>query len=189
MVCGDRPIGDAYDTLTTIGFSKKDVDIIPAFGAHSKPTYVIIDEIIKRGVRLIFWEGFDMLVKSPNNPHEVKEMLSSLTAYCEGGITIIGTVGVAKLKPHEMYQNPRQLVAGSSIWERATSSNLIIAAVNPKNIEDPRRVLYASLKNAPSFAVEGQFDESGILNFDDWTDRIQSGALIETRKRRNGHGA
>jgi hypothetical protein len=186
MVCGDRPLSDAEDTLASMGFSTSDVDIIPAFGQHNKSSYGIMDEIEKRKYKLVLWEGFDMTVKNPNSPGEVKELLSRITAYCEEGLTIIGSVGVAKLKPHEMYQNPRQLVAGTSLWERATSTNFIIMPTNPKDIEDPNRILYVSLKNSASFTVKGKFDETGILVFDDWANRIHGNMIPDPVHRRNG---
>lgn len=193
MVCGDRPISDAKDTLHSLGFSDTDVHIIPAFGKHNRPTYQVMEEIFDYGAKLVLWEGFDLLVRNPNNPHEVKELLSKMTAYCEDGLTIIGTVGVAKLKPHETYQNPRQLVAGSSLWERATSTNFIIMATHPGDIENGERLLYVCLKNSPSFAVLGSFDDSGMLLFDDWENRLQERALqtIQTKMRsvRNGNGS
>lgn len=176
-----------------MGFSRNDVDIIPAFGKHHRPTYEVMEQIIERNVKLVLWEGFDLLVKNPNNPHEVKELLSKMTAYCEDGLTIIGTVGVAKLKPHETYQNPRQLVAGSSLWERATSTNFIIMATHPGDIENGERIMYVCLKNSPSFAVLGRFDESGMLVFDDWENRIQGNELqvLQARMRstKGGNGA
>jgi len=167
VVCGDRPIADAHDTLNSMGIPLSEVPIIPAFGKNNKPFFRIMEEIKDGGYEFVFWEGFDMLVKNPNNPNEVKELLSDVTAYCEEGLTVLGTVGVAKLKPHEIYQNPRQLVAGSSIWERATSSNLIIVPTNALDIGDKGRLLYCSLKNSPSFSVTGSFDDKGILVFKD----------------------
>lgn len=167
LVCGDRPLADAHDTITSMGLPIEEVPIIPAFGKHNKSFLKVMMEIEDGGYQFVFWEGFDMLVKNPNNPSEVKEMLSTATAYCEEGLTILGTVGVAKLKPSEIYQNPRQLVAGSSIWERATSSNLVVVPVNPLDIGDNNRLLYCSLKNSPSFSVTGSFDDKGILSFRD----------------------
>lgn len=177
MVCGDRPLSDAEDTLESMGFSDSDVRVIPAFGQHWKSPRDIMDEIRKLKAQLVFWEGFDLGVRNPNNPNEVKLLLSSVTAECEQGLTVIGSVGVAKLKPHEMYQNPRQLVAGSSLWERATSTDMVIMALNPRDIEDGHRLLYVCLKNSASFAVQGCFDESGILVFDDWDKRLSGEAL------------
>jgi len=191
LVCRDRPLADAEDTIRGMGFNREDVNIIPAFGKYSKPLHEIMAEIDRLKAKLIFWEGLDMMVRNPNNPHEVAEFLSNLSAYCEEGLTVLGTVGVAKLKPHEMYDNPRQLVAGSSVWERCTSSNFIIRAINPKDISDSRRLLYVSLKNAPSFSLEGRFDDSGMLVFDDYEQR-HLGAILalkvgsKKRKRTNG---
>lgn len=187
MVCGDRPIADTEDTLRSMGFSPSDVPLIPAFGKGNKSSYGVMAAVKECGAKLVLWEGFDMAVENPNSTGEVKELLSRITGYCEDGLTILGTVGVAKLKPSEMYQNPRQLVAGSSLWERSTSTNLIIQAVNPRNIEDPHRILYVSLKNSASFTVKGKFDESGILVFEDWANRISGPTLDAVLKHQNGH--
>jgi len=172
MVCADRPIADAHDSIESMGLPLSEVPIIPAFGKNNKPLYRIMEEIQDGDYKFVFWEGFDMMVKNPNNPHEVKEFLSIVSAYCEEGATVLGTVGVAKLKPSEIYQNPRQLVAGSSIWERATSSNLVIVPTRPEDIGDGGRTLHCSLKNSQSFSVMGKFDEQGILIFDDWSNRV-----------------
>src|SRR5208337_4252581 len=108
LICRDRPIEDAEDTIKSMGFDPGDVDIIPAFGKHSRPIYDIMTEVHKHKAKLLFWEGLDMMVRNPNNPYEVGELLSQLSAYCcQDNLTVLGTVGVAKLKPHEMYDNPR----------------------------------------------------------------------------------
>lgn len=190
VVCRDRPLADSEDMLKSMGFSPQDVNIIPAFGKHSRTRTGIFSAIEDSGAKLVLWEGFDMMVKSPNNPYEVGEFLSEVSAYCEDGLTVLGTVGVAKLKPGERYDNPRQLVAGSSVWERATSSNLIIVSCNPRDLSDGRRILYVSLKNEPSFQLAGRFDESGMLVFDDWEFRHRGALLAASMAphRRNGHG-
>jgi hypothetical protein len=174
IVCGDRPLADVHDTIHSMGFSMEEVPVIATFGKHAKPFWKVMEEIEDGGYKFVLWEGFDMLVRNPNNPNEVKELLSTMSAYCEEGLTILGTVGVAKLKPGEIYPNPRQLVSGSTIWERATSSDLIIMATNPGEIEDGGRILHACLKNSPSFSVYGKFDEQGRLNFDNYPNRVFS---------------
>lgn len=193
MVCRDRPLQDALDTITSMGFPEEDVNIIPAFGQYSKQRYEIMTAIEDADAKLVLWEGFDMMVRNPNNAYEVAEFLSEMSAYCEQGLTILGTTGIAKLKPHEMYTNPRQLVSGSSIWERSTSTNLIIVARNPGNVEDGRRILFACLKNQASFTVEGHFNDWGMLEFEDWEDRLTGEQLkaaiadvrgVKGRKRR-----
>lgn len=171
LVSSDRPLADAQDSITSIGFSLADVPIVPAFGAHKKNVPQIMDAVNKLGAKFILWEGIDMCVSNANSGGEVAEFLSRVTAYCEAGLTILGTTGVAKLKPHEVYANPRQLVSGSSVWERATSSDLVIQPINPWDPGCPDRLLYCTLKQEPSFSVAGKFDDRGILVFDNWTER------------------
>ncbi len=171
VVSRDRALEEVQNSILSMGFNLEDVPIIPAFGKHNQPRFKIMEAIHKSGAKLVFWEGLDLMVKSPNNPFEVDELLSALTAYCQSGLTIFGSVGVPKLKPGETYQNPRQLVGGSTVWERCTSSNLIIAPINARDIGDPRRLLYASLKNESSFTVAGEFGDHGILTFDGYDQR------------------
>lgn len=191
IVCGDRPIQDVYDTLDSMGFDRRDVCVIPAFGTNQRTRGTIMGEIEASGAKFVLWEGFDMIVKNPCSTGEVRDTLSEMTAYCEDGLTILGTVGVAKLKPHETYQNPRQLVNGTSLWERATSTNLVIVPTKPWAIRHPQRLMYASLKNHASFAVLGCFDESGMLVFDSHQDQLSDIAMQGImegmlRKHRNG---
>lgn len=177
MVCRDRPLSDAQDSITRMGFNVDDVKIIPAFGAYRKPDYLIFEEIKKIGAKFVFWEGFDFMVKNPSSHGEVENFLNGIAAYCDEGLTILGTVGVAKLKPHETYENPRQLIAGSTVWERVTSTNMIVQPIDPLDIGDPRRLLHVSLKNDKSFVVAGKFDDNGLLVFDGH-DQREKGSMI-----------
>lgn len=177
LVSSDRPLADVEDSIYSVGFKPSDVNIVPAFGANSKSFLQIFEAIEKHHAKFVLWEGLDMMVNNPNSPGEVGQFLSRLSSYCEKGLTILGTVGVAKLKPNEVYSNPRQLVGGSSIWERSTSSNLIIQATNPFDPGDNSRLLYCTLKNEASFSVVGQFDANGVLVFDNWSAR-QFGAQV-----------
>ena len=165
IVACDRPLRDVHDSLESMGLPKDCVPIVPAFGKHSIPKFKIMESIRDRGLHLVFWEGFDMMVRRPNDPYEVKEFLSEVSGYCDDyDLTVLGSVGVPKMKPNETYENPRQLIGGSTIWERATSTNLIIAPETP-DIDNPGRLIYVCLKNAPSFVMGGKFLEHGILTF------------------------
>jgi hypothetical protein len=179
IVCGDRPVEDLHDTLRSMGYPIDVVPIISAFGRNHKRKSVVIEEAQKLGAKLIFWEGFDMVPDSTVETKCVFEFLSELTAYCEDGLTILGSVGISKLKPYEVYSNPRQLVGGSSMWERSTSTNFVLMPRYPGNVEAPERVLFVSVKNFPSFTVGGKFSEQGDLEFMDWKCRLQGQWLKE----------
>jgi len=185
IVSGDRPLIDVQETIVSMGLPLEEIPIIPAFGKHQKSRFKILEEIIAKKYQFIMWEGFDMLVKNPNNPGEVKEMLSSMTAFCEEGLTILGSVGVPKLKPSEAYENPRQLVGGSTVWERVTSTNIIICPTNPKDIADPHRIMYACLKNSDSFRCPGSFDEQGRLTFQNWDHYEAEARFLDGLDKRN----
>ena len=181
IVCRDRPLADVEEGMAKMRLKMSDLTIIPACGSQSKGYGDIIAEIRRLKLELVLWEGFDLMVENINSQGEVQQFLNQAIAHCEGGLTIIGSTGVAKLKPHEMYQNPRQLVAGSSVWERMTSTDFINQPIDPANIEDPRRILYVSLKNDPSFAVGGKFDHNGVLVFDDYEHRERGAELAKAK--------
>lgn len=186
VVSCDRPKEDVEDSLESMELSIRDINLVSAFGRDSKSTPKVLEEIQKSGFKFAFWEGLDLIVKNPNNQFEVKEFLSTLSAYCyDYDITILGTVGVAKLKPHEIYPNPRQLVAGASVWERATSTDFIIVPTNPGDIEDGHRLMYVCLKKEASFAVQGEFDDRK-LNFDPHDQRISGDALKRLQAKMQG---
>jgi hypothetical protein len=168
VISSDRPLADIEDTIGQLGLPRNEVNIIPAFGSRQRSDSATLTDAVKAAKGgLIFWEGFDMVVRNPNDPYEVRGWLSHISAYCEeGDITVIGSVGIAKLKPREAYENPRQLVAGSTIWERATSSNLMLVPYQPGDLTHPGRKLYVSLKNSPSFQCFGRFNYDGRLVFD-----------------------
>lgn len=186
VVSSDRPLADIEDTLAQLGIPRREINIIPAFGSRQRGNADTVADAVKSAKGgLIFWEGFDMTIKNPNNPHEVRNWLSHISAYCEeGNITVIGSVGVAKLKPGEAYENPRQLVGGSTIWERATSSNLILVPHTPGDLNHPGRKLYVSLKNSPSFQCWGRFNHDGRLIFDPSAIRYEDLDDVDTALRR-----
>lgn len=164
LVSSDRPIEDPRSTIASFGVDPSTVKIIGAFGKHEKSQFQIMEAIEKTKSRFVLWEGFDCMVKNPNSPYEVREFLSNLTAYCEDDdLTILGTVGVPKLKPHEAYENPRQLIGGTTIWERCTGTNLLLTTIKPKDVADGRRRLYVCLKDHASFQLDGKFNAQGAL--------------------------
>lgn len=164
LVSSDRPISDPQNTIRSLGIDPSLVTIIGAFGRQEKSYWQIMEAIEHSGSRLILWEGLDCMVKNPNNPYESREFLSTLTGHCEDDdYTVLGTVGVPKLKPNEAYENPRQLIGGSTIWERCTGTNLVLTNMKPKDIASGKRRLYVCLKDHPSFQLDGKFNEQGAL--------------------------
>jgi len=170
LVSSERPLADVYDSIIRLGLMPRDFDILPAYGRHNKSLTDIWKELDERGTpRLVFWEGFDAVVKQRNNAHEVREFMSASTAHCEEDkYTILGSGGVAKMKPYEWYDDPRQMTAGSEIWGRLASTVFIMLKENPADLSDSHRLMHICIKNDKSCTVRGCFDENGILTFDDY---------------------
>lgn len=166
IVSSDRPLKDCLDSYNSMGLDLEKLKIISAFGAKKIPDYEIIEKIKNLELQMVFWDGFDMLVDNPNSHAEVRDFLSRMTGYCEQcSMSILGSVGVPKMRIGQEYDNPRQMVAGSSVWERCTSTNLVIVPHDPADVGNALRTMHVCLKNSQSFKTEGRFDSAGILRF------------------------
>lgn len=171
-VSGDRLLVEAQDTITSLGLSLGDVPIIPAFGQDNKTWLQVLLEASKMNVQFLVWEGFGDLVPDPQRRMQVRDFLGHISACCNqptsytpSGMTILGIMESPKMKPYERYKNPRERVSGVASWGYHTSTVILIEAGKVENPADPSRILYASLKNAPSFTALGEFNRSGHLAF------------------------
>jgi len=171
-VSGDRLLVEAQDTIETMRLSLSDIPIIPAFGQDNKRWQAVIEEAAKMKVGLLVWEGFGDLAPHPACRPQVREFLSQISACCQPtdefpkGLTILGVMESPKLKPAERYRDPRQRISGVASWGYHTSTVMLIESPDPSDIANPERLLYASIKNAPSFSTVGRFDGHGHLHFE-----------------------
>lgn len=167
-VSGDRKLDEALETIDDLKMNPNDVPIIPAFGADDKNVEGILNEASKKGYQLLVWEGFGDFCPPPSHKHQVRSFLSSLSSTCDrftNGLTILGIMESPKLKPHEMYKSPRQLISGVSSWGYHTSTVMMILHEDPDDETNSRRVLRADIKGYPRFKCEGDYDYNGHVVF------------------------
>ena len=169
-VVGDRFLAEAEDTCRSMGIDPERIPMIGAFGDQDKSWLGVIKEATARKVGLLVWEGFTDFCPLERKK-EIRDFISSVGAYCcrpefhNGSLTILGVAESPKLKPGDRYDDPRQRISGFASWGYHTSSVLLIENECPANIEATERILHCSLKNAPSFTMEGQFNDRGHLEF------------------------
>ena len=170
-VSGDRLLIEAQETIKGLGINLADIPIIPAFGQHNKTCPQVLVEAAKMGIQMLVWEGFGDLPPDPQRRMQIREFLGKVSAYCTeskdfpNGLTVVGIMETPKMKPYERYRNPRERISGAASWGYHTSSVIMIEAGKVENPADPSRILYASLKNAPSFTSLGMFTRDGHLSF------------------------
>jgi len=169
-VIGDRLRIEAEDTINSMGIDPSVITMIPAFGPDNKNWRTVMYAAAALKVGVLVWEGFGDFCEGEKK-RDVRDFLSSISAMCHdksypgGCLTILGIMECPKMKPAEKYADPRQRVSGNSSWVYHTSSVFIIESDKPKDLTEPRRNLYASIKNGISFQTVGDFDNFGRLYF------------------------
>jgi hypothetical protein len=170
-VSGDRLLIEALETIKGLALPLNEIQIIPAFGGHNKTWPQVLAEAAKLKVSVLVWEGFGDLVRDPQRRPQVREFLGSISACCAesiefpNGLTILGIMETPKMRPKDRYQSPRERISGAASWGYHTSSVLMLEATKPEDPSNPSRILFASLKNAPSFTSLGTFTTSGHIAF------------------------
>jgi hypothetical protein len=174
-VVGDRTLEDAQDSMRDMGIAPANVPTIPAFGEHNRATWLEVKLAVDKWApqaELIVVEGFQDLCPGQGRKNEVREFLSGVSSYLNpslqhpNGITILGVVESPKLKPHEVYPNPRQRVSGVSAWGyHASTIMLVESAAKDESFAQPQRILWICHKAQARRKVDGCFDSNNRLIF------------------------
>ena len=165
-VASDRSIASVHRTLHDLGIDPAKIDILPAWGKHKKTLNQIYDEAETRKAKLLVIEGFGGYADE-GTPNAVRRHLSAVqTAVEHYDLTIIGVVEQPKMKPRDIYENPRQRISGAAAWGHYTET---IFLVEPEDVKDPRlptRRLIVCPRNAAGLTLHGSFDNQGRIQFD-----------------------
>jgi len=179
-VASDRSEASVHRTLRDIGIDPKTINILPAWGKHAKSLSQVFDAIKAAGAKLAVIEGFGGYAED-GQPSAVRKHLSAVQHMIESdGVTVIGVVESPKMKPRDVYENPRQRVSGAAAWAHYTET---IFLVEPTEVADPSlptRRLIVCPRNAPGMSIDGSFTPDGRLVFD----RTFETPVIQERKRR-----
>lgn len=162
-VSTDRSMRDCYKTFKSIGINPLDMNIIPAWGKEYKSMAQILDAIGKLNAKLAVIEGFQSFSDSIDK-QRVKDHLRSIQTQADDGLTVIGVCESPKMKPHEVYANPRQRVSGVAAWGHFSNTIFLVepASATPG---DPGRLLTVCPRHAPDFQVAANIAPSGVLEF------------------------
>lgn len=169
-ISGDRIQLEVHETLTKLGIPIAAVRVIPASGFHHKDWLAAFQAAaeLRPVPQLLVVEGFSQM--AGDKRFEVYEFLEDMLAWCQpsvqfpAGLTILGVVESPKQKPYERYPNPRQRIAGSSLWGYKASTILLIESTkaDPEMLTG-NRVFYCCPKNAQRRQLNAIFDAQGRL--------------------------
>lgn len=142
--------------------------VTPTIDQMNASPHVAIEQILvseeKRrrsilGPKVLLVEGLDMWVTDAKDMKHVSVMATELRALAEHRhISIIGTVGMPKMKPKEVYQAPRDRAFGSSAWARKADT---VVDITVDEASGNRHVLLLSRTGPPQKLMLG-FD-GGLL--------------------------
>ncbi len=140
--------------------------VTPTIEQMNKAPHEALSEILMvEREKTVFWpkvllvEGLDMWVQDAKDMKHVAVMATELRALAEKWhLSIIGTVGMPKMKPKEVYQAPRDRAFGSSAWARKADT---VVDITVDELSGNRQVLMLSRTGPPQKLTLGF--EGGLL--------------------------
>lgn len=143
--------------------------VMPTIAQMNMPPHKAITEILEAGRKkrdsifggpeVILIEGLDMWVTDAKDMKHVGTSSTELRELAEYyRVSIIGTVGMPKMKPKEVYQAPRDRAFGSSAWARKADT---IVDITVDEETGSRQVLLLSRTDQPQKLTLGF--EGGLL--------------------------
>jgi hypothetical protein len=122
-----------------------------------------------RPVRLLLIEGIQSLMLSgkANDNKEVKDFCVRLHKFCESrDVTILGTVGTAKMKKGDYYPLLADRVFGAATWAHESKTFLGIEQIDlhrPISLRPSIRRVIIQVPDGPGRVLYVDFDEDGRL--------------------------
>src|SRR5208337_3860389 len=120
----------------------------------------------KMGAKLLVIEMFSYLLPSPFETRDVVRsfMGSVQRMLSQEYMTIIGTMESPKMKPKDVYKNPRQRISGPASWGHCAETILLVEP-DPKKPEDsPYRTISIHTRNGSPEIFPAMFKKDGFLH-------------------------
>jgi len=153
-----------------MGIDPQSIRTIPAFGPDNKDFNQIMRAIalLDPEPELAIIESFGDMIEGRGFRREVRDFCSKVASYCQPdktnpkGLTMIGVMETPKQNNSDKYPDPRQMVSGAAGWGYHSSSVFLIEG---EDFTAKERTLSASIKNGPSFRINGAFNPQNRLIF------------------------
>lgn len=160
----DRPYSSVVETLLRLDIDPDFINIIPAMDYGYKSINPILDDAKHMGAKLIFIEMFSFLLEGPETKESVKEFMGAAQrALASTGMTIIGTMESPKMKPRDVYRNPRQRISGPASWGHCAETIILVEPDPRKPENSPYRTISIHTRNDMPEIFPAKFDATGRL--------------------------
>lgn len=161
----DRPYTSVEATLLSLDIDPLMVNIIPAMDLGYKSISQVIDHAQSLFAKLLVIEMFSYLLPGHETREGVRDFMGAVQrALADTGMTIIGTMESPKMKPKDIYKNPRQRISGPASWGHC-GETIILIEPDPRQAEDsPNRVISIHTRNGKPEIFPASFKKDGKLH-------------------------
>jgi hypothetical protein len=161
----DRPYTSAESTLLSLDIDPLMVNIIPAMDLEYRSINQIVDHAKGLGAKLLVIEMFSYLLRGIHTSEAVRDFMGAVQRLlAQEGMTIIGTMESPKMKPKDVYKNPRQRISGPASWGHCCET-VILVEPDPRRPEDsPYRTVSIHTRNGRAELYPFEFRKDGKLH-------------------------
>jgi hypothetical protein len=161
----DRPYTSVEATLLSLDIDPLMINVIPGMDLGYKSINQVVDHAKKLGAKFLLIEMFSYLLPGTETRDSVRDFMGSVQRLlCDEGMTIMGTMESPKMKPKDVYKNPRQRISGPASWGHC-GETIVLVEPNPKNPEDsPYRQISIHTRNGKPEIFHFEFRKDGHLH-------------------------
>lgn len=162
-VASDRSQAGSDRTMESMGLSRSQIPTMPAWDEGMS-----LNQIVARGqemkAKLLVIEMFGGFVDPPSHSHQVRAFMQATCRMLQQThMTIIGVMESPKMKPNDMYANPRQRISGVATWGHHAETIFLVEFTDPKNPNDMRRDLTMCPRCAPGNVWECRMEKEHLV--------------------------
>ena len=160
----DRPYASVEQTLKSMSLPPWAIETIPAMDLGYDSINQVIDHAVQLQVKLLVIEMFAYLLKGRQTTESVREYMGAVQrALALHHLTIIGTMESPKMKPRDVYSNPRQRISGPASWGHCAETIIMVEPV-AGDPDGPKRTIGIYPRNSRAEVYRAIFRNDGRLH-------------------------
>lgn len=176
----DRPYTSVEATLLSLDIDPLMINIIPAMDLGYNRITQILDHAQKLAAKLVVIEMFGYLLPGPETRELVRSFMGSVQRMLsDTGMTIIGTMESPKMKPKDIYKNPRQRISGPASWGHCGETIMLVEPDFRKGEDSPHRVISIHTRNGKPEVFPAIFKSDGQLHLTKPKPKKDEGAKLD----------
>jgi hypothetical protein len=161
----DRPYSSVEETIISLGLDPLNINIIPAMDLGLKRITQVLDRAEQTGAKLVVVEMFAYLLEGPETRESVRDFMGATQRMLSNsGMTIIGTMESPKMRPKDVYRNPRQRISGPASWGHCAETIILIEPDPRKSETSNFRTIGIYPRNGSAESYKAEFRKDGKLH-------------------------